>query len=59
MCPLNSLLKRLEPARRKIDHLRVCSTDIHCLSLRTCSRMVSFYKMFVFRHLFKVRVTVM
>lgn len=34
----------------KVNHLWVCSTDIHCLSLSTCSRMVSFYKMFVFLH---------
>ena len=32
------------PIQRKVDHLWVCSTDIHCLSLSTCSRMVSFYK---------------
>ena len=36
------------PIQRQVDHLWVCSTDIHCLSLSTCSRMVSFYKMFVF-----------
>ena len=34
----------------KIDHLSVIGNEICCLSLSTCPRMVSFYKMLVFLH---------
>ena len=42
---------------KNVDHLRVCSPDIHCLNLSTCSRMVIFYKRLFFFILLKNEVS--